>query len=60
MKQMKLWVLTVTLVCGTMTFMTGCKEAKANEDNPVEKVSSEELIRELGRRGIARLSAGSS
>ena len=45
MKQMKLWVLTVTLVCGTMTFMTGCKEAKANEDNPVEKVSSEELIR---------------
>ena len=30
MKQMKLWVLTVTLVCGTMTFMTGCKEAKDN------------------------------
>ena len=45
MKQMKQWVLAATLVCGATAFMTGCKEAKANEDNPVQTVTSEELIR---------------
>ena len=48
MKKMIQWVLAATLVCGTTAFMTGCKEAKANEDNPVnpvQAVTSEELIR---------------
>ena len=45
MKRMKQWVLAATLICGTTAFMTGCKEAKASEDNPVQAVSSEELIR---------------
>ena len=39
------WVLAATLVCGATAFMTGCKEAKTNEDNPVQQVTSEELIR---------------
>ena len=39
------WVIAATLVCGATAFMTGCKEAKTNEDNPVQTVSSEELIR---------------
>ncbi len=30
------WVLAATLVCGATAFMTGCKEAKTNEDNPVQ------------------------
>jgi len=45
MKQMKQWVLAATLICGAMAFMTGCKEAKTNEDNSIQTVSSEELIR---------------
>ena len=45
MKKMYSWVLAATLLCGTTTFLTSCKEAKANEDNPVQKVTSEELIR---------------
>ena len=31
MKKMMNWVLAATLFCGTMAFMTGCKEAKAQE-----------------------------
>ena len=43
------WVLVATLVCGA-SLMSSCKEAKANEDNPAQevtsdKVTSEELIR---------------
>ena len=45
MKKMMHWVLAATLVCGAMVFMTGCKEAKTQEDNPVQTVKSEELIR---------------
>ena len=55
-KQMKLWVLAATLVCGASVF-TSCKDAHAQEDrsateetlgsskNPVQQVTSEELIR---------------
>ena len=55
MKKMIQWVMAATLVCGTTAFMTGCKkatvqeanvqEAHAQEDNPVQQVTSEELIR---------------
>ena len=45
MKKMYSWVLAATLLCGTTTVLTSCKEAKVNEDNPVQKVTSEELIR---------------
>ena len=36
MKKMIQWVFAATLVCGATAFMTGCKEAKTNEDNPVQ------------------------
>ena len=45
MKKILNWMLAATLVCGATAFMTSCKEAKANEDNPVQTVKSEELIR---------------
>ena len=45
MKKMMNWVLAATLFCGTAAFMTGCKEAKAQEDNASQEVTSEELIR---------------
>ena len=45
MKKIMNWVLAATLVCSATAFMTGCKEAKANEDNPAQAVKSEELIR---------------
>ena len=48
MKKMIQWVLAATLVCGATAFMTGCKKAKTNEEspvNPVQQVTSEELIR---------------
>ena len=44
-KKIKLWVFAVTLVCGTTLGLTACKEAKAQEDNPVQQVVSTELIR---------------
>ena len=49
MNKMIKWVFAATLVCGT-TFMTGCKkanvqEATVQEDNAVQTVTSEELIR---------------
>ena len=45
MKKIMQWVLAVTLVCGATTLMTGCSEAKAQEDNAAQSVKSEELIR---------------
>ena len=50
MNKMIQWVLAATLVCGTTAFMTGCKkanvqEATVQEDNAVQQVTSEELIR---------------
>ncbi len=49
MKKIMNWVLVATLICGA-SVMSSCKEAKANEDNPAQdvtsdKVTSEELIR---------------
>ena len=44
MRKILNWVLAATLVCGATVF-TSCKEARAQEDNPVQKVTSEELIR---------------
>ena len=44
MKQMKLWVLAATLLCGTMSLMTACK-GHATEENATQVVKSEELIR---------------
>ena len=41
----KNWVLAAILFCGTTAFMMGCKEAKAQEDNASQEVTSEELIR---------------
>ena len=46
MKQKKLiGVLAAILVICGATVLTSCKEAHAQEDNPVQQVSSEELIR---------------
>ena len=44
MKKMIQWVLAATIVCGT-SMLTACKEAHTQEDNPVQQVTSEELIR---------------
>ena len=45
MKKIMNWVLAATLICGTAVFMTSCNEAKAQEDNTPQEVTSEELIR---------------
>jgi len=55
MKKMIQWVLTVTLICGTTAYMTGCKKANVQEkcsveecsqcEDSVQTVKSEELIR---------------
>lgn len=48
MKQKKLWVMAAILICGLTAVsygLTSCKEAHAQEDNPVQQVTSEELIR---------------
>ena len=48
MKQKKLWVMAAILICGMTAVsygLTSCKEAHAQEDNPVQQVTSEELIR---------------
>ena len=52
MKKMTKWVhaaarplVLIMVFCGTIVFISGCKESKANEDNLVQTVSSEELIR---------------
>ena len=44
MKKIFNWVLAATFICGA-SVLTSCKEAHAQEDNPVQKVTSEELIR---------------
>jgi len=48
MKQIRLWVMAATLVCGLTAVsysLTSCKEAKAQEETQVQKVESTELIR---------------
>ena len=45
MKRMKQWVLSATLVCGTMALMTACKTTKVANDSAVKTVQSTELIR---------------
>ena len=48
MKKTKLWVMAATLVCGLAAVgygLTACEKANAQEDNPVQQVTSEELIR---------------
>ena len=45
MKKMKVWAIALVLMCGTMIGVTACKEAHAQEDNPVQQVQSTELIR---------------
>ena len=45
---MKLWVMAATLVCGLAAVgygLSSCENAHAQEDNPAQKVTSEELIR---------------
>ena len=39
------WVMAATLLCGTMTLMTGCKTTQALEGADVKEVKSAELIR---------------
>lgn len=44
----RMMVAILTIICGTATVTTGCKEANAKSDNPaetVQKVESTELIR---------------
>ena len=45
MKKMMNWVLAATLFCGVTVCMTGCKEAKAQDETPATGVKSEVLIR---------------
>ena len=43
---MKLWVFAATLiVCGTVAAVIACNKVNAQNDNPVQKVESSELIR---------------
>jgi quercetin dioxygenase-like cupin family protein len=44
MKQMKQWVLAVTLICGATAFMTGCKKATVQEANVQETVAQEDSV----------------
>ena len=44
MKKILNMVLAATLLCGA-SVLTSCKEARAQEDNPVQKVETTELIR---------------
>ena len=44
MKKIMNWLLATTLICGA-SVLTSCKQARAQEDNPVQKVESTELIR---------------
>ena len=47
MKKMIQWVLAATLICGTTTIVSSCKETKAPEEKneAAKTVKSEELIR---------------
>ena len=44
MKIMKPWLFATTIIC-SLTILTSCEKAHAQDDNPVQQVSSEELIR---------------
>ncbi|EFI71292.1 MULTISPECIES: cupin domain-containing protein [Segatella] len=44
MKIMKPWLFAATIIC-SFAILTSCEEARAQDDNPVQQVSSEELIR---------------
>lgn len=44
MKKIMNWLLVTTLICGA-SVLSSCKQARAQEDNPVQKVESTELIR---------------
>lgn len=41
---MKPWLFAATIIC-SLAILTSCEEARAQDDNPVQQVSSEELIR---------------
>ena len=41
---MKPWLFAATVIC-SLAILTSCEEARAQDDNPVQQVSSEELIR---------------
>ncbi len=41
---MKPWLFATTIIC-SFAILTSCEEARAQDDNPVQQVSSEELIR---------------
>ena len=41
---MKPWLYAATIIC-SLAILTSCEEARAQDDNPVQQVSSEELIR---------------
>ena len=47
MRKARLWMAAamMTIICGTVFGLTGCKEAKAQEDAPAQAVKSVELIR---------------
>lgn len=41
---MKPWLFAATIIC-SLAILTSCEKARAQDDNPVQQVSSEELIR---------------
>lgn len=41
---MKPWLFATTIIC-SFAILTSCEEARAQDDNPVQQVSSQELIR---------------
>ena len=41
---MKPWLFAATIICSS-AILTSCEKARAQDDNPVQQVSSEELIR---------------
>ena len=56
MKKMMNWVLAATLICGA-SVLNSCKKANTQEDNPVQKVQSSELIRTSYLQGRPELVA---
>ncbi|WP_074614589.1 cupin domain-containing protein [Segatella bryantii] len=44
MKIMKPWLFAATIIC-SLAILTSCEKARAQDDNPVQQVSSQELIR---------------
>jgi quercetin dioxygenase-like cupin family protein len=44
MKIMKPWLFAATIICSS-AILTSCEKARAQDDNPVQQVSSQELIR---------------